>query len=434
MFKASHRTFSTLLASTAMILLAGVSGTAHADHSVVNAEFCVDATHFRFVVDVDEPFNVDDPGTLVLRIGADSVQLEAGPTSSEVIGVNFVRDTGSLPGSPAFGPEVTLFTNGAAPRDRWVNEDPITDFTITSFGAASSGAFRIEGSVPRGEDSFFPGDFLKDIALRIVGAPAGHDPAIDTNMHLSDIPIDACDNQIGEHVDIGFGVILGTGLIIEDGASIGDFSVIGDQVFIGLDAVIGSETELGKGAQIARDVIIGNRVQGLTILNTIFHPVVIDKGATVGNDTLLEGTEIGTGAIVGSEVIARSYVDPVTHDISVVTIERKAEVGDGATLDFGTVVGRGVMLGDGVSTTTVINHIFHPVTFDKGATVGANSSFGGGTSVKPQASVGVGVMVGEEVFIGPKAVVNDGVEIGDDAFIGPGAIVDQDVPPGAVVN
>ena len=210
-----------------------------------------------------------------------------------------------------------------------MNEAPIIDFAITPFGGAGSGEFRIEGSVPHGTEPFSAGDTLADIALRIVGAAGG-------DTHLSNIPIDSCDNQIGENVTLGTGIVFGTGIIIEDFATIGNNVVLGDDVFIGLNAIIGNDTELGDGAQIARDVVIGDRVRGLTILNTVFHPVVIDKGATVGDDTVLEATEIGAGAIVGSGVIARSSFHPVTHDISVVTIERKATVGDGADLAHGT--------------------------------------------------------------------------------------------------
>ncbi len=50
MFKTSRLTYSSLLAATAMILIAGASGTAKADAMIANAEFCVDATDFRFTV------------------------------------------------------------------------------------------------------------------------------------------------------------------------------------------------------------------------------------------------------------------------------------------------------------------------------------------------------------------------------------------------
>ena len=70
-----------------------------------------------------------------------------------------------------------------------------------------------------------------------------------------------------------------------------------------------------------------------------------------------------------------------------------------------------MVLGNGVGTTTIINSVFHPVTFDQNATVGDGSQFGGGTNVKPQASVGMGVTTGEHVFIGTKATVNDGKSI-----------------------
>ncbi len=345
---------------------------------------------------------------MVLRIGADA-PVFASP-DLERITVNFDLNTGTV----TLGP---LVENFGAPPDRWLNEDPINDFTLTSFGG---GAYRIEGSVPHGTEPFVAGDFINQVLQREVNS---HLNPSQVDFVLSGVPIDACDNQIGENVSIGFGVTLGSGLIIENGASIGDFSVIGDQVFIGLDAVIGNNTELGDGAQIARDVVIGDRVQGLTAINTVFHPVVIDKGATVGDDTLLEATEIGAGAMVGSGVIARSFVDPVTHDISVVTIERKATVGDGADLDFGTFVGRGVILGDGVSTTTVINHVFHPVTFDKGATVGANSSFGGNTVVEMKASIGTGAIVGEDVVIEKHAIVGNDVTLLDGAIVPKGAVV-----------
>ncbi len=66
MFKISRLTVSYLFASVALIALAGASGTAHACHSIVNAEFCVDATHFRFMVDLNEPEYEDEVVTLAL--------------------------------------------------------------------------------------------------------------------------------------------------------------------------------------------------------------------------------------------------------------------------------------------------------------------------------------------------------------------------------
>jgi len=280
---------------------------------------------------------------------------------------------------------------------------------------------RIEGSVPHGIQRFEAGDTVAGVSFLLIlnGSPRG-DISPDA---LLNVPVDACDNQVSDTATLGTGVVLGIGVIIEDFATIGNNVVLGNQVFVGRNAVIGNDTVFGNGAQIARDVIVGDRVQGLTVINTIFHPVVIDKGATVGNDTILEATEIGAGAIVGSNVMALSRVDPVTHEISVVTIGKKATFGDDSTLDFGTVVGRGAVLGDGVGTTSVLNGIWNPVIFDKGVTVGADSKFLGHTEVEMKASIGIGTTVGKNVVIGKRAVVGDLVTIADGVIVPKGAVV-----------
>ncbi len=292
MFKTSHRTFSSLLASTAMILLAGVSGTAKADAIIANAEFCVDATDFRFLVDVSEPQIGTNGHTnmgMFFRIGADA-PVFASP-DLQWIAVSFDLETEAI----TYGPVVETF---GRPLKRWLNEDPIVDFMLTQ---SVPGDFRIEGSVPHGPRPFVAGDTINSVVLREAAFSHGT-----KDTFLTGVPIDACDNQISDTATLGDEVVLGTGIIIEDFVDIGDNVVLGDQVFIGRNAIIGDGTVLGDGAQIARDVVIGDRVQGLTILNTIFHPVVIDKGARVGDDTVLEATEIGAGAIVGNGVIARS--------------------------------------------------------------------------------------------------------------------------------
>ena len=173
MFKISRLFVSSLLAPVALIAFVGASGTANAGGTVVNADFCVDATHFRFMVDVTEPFN---PAILVVQIGADFDPFNAddvpSPAPTEIIAVNFDQ-TGTLVTTlfPSVVPSVASINVGSPP-DRWANESPINDFTLTSFGA---GEWRFEGSVPHGTQPITAGDTVAGTALVTrYGPPPGH--------------------------------------------------------------------------------------------------------------------------------------------------------------------------------------------------------------------------------------------------------------------
>ena len=452
MFKISRLTVSSLLASVALIALAGPSGTAHANHSVVGADFCVDATHFRFMVDLNEPDNEDAVVTLVLGIGADSDGLPSPPTAStEVIGVNFFRDEGEIPGFPPRPPEVESEPVVGAPLNRWM-VGLIDDFTITTFGAGS-GEFRIEGSVPNGAQPFTAGDTLADIGFEVFDPLVAHD-TMTAVAHLSNIPIGACDNQIGENVTLGFGILLGNGIVIEDGAIIGDFTEISDEVFIGENVVIGPNSFLDIQTEIDDDAILGAGCMVKSLINTVFHPATVAKEAQIGdNCDLAGGTDIGRGVMIGENFeTASKFTDAAHTDLSIVTVSRGATIHDGVFLDHGTGVARAVVLGDGVSTTTILNTIFVPVVFEQNANVGAGSTLEGGTIVGSGVVLGDNVTtltdtfpvhfvifdrnttVGEGSEFKSGTVVEQGVQIGAFAIVGENVLIEKDAIIGNCVT
>jgi UDP-3-O-[3-hydroxymyristoyl] glucosamine N-acyltransferase len=469
MFTTSRRTISSLLAPVALIALIGTTGVAKGDANIDNAEFCVDATHFRFTVNVSEPNIGDADHTavgMVFRVGADAPVF--GVPVVERIAVNFDLDTGAI----TLGPLVETF--GAA-LDRWLNEDPITDFTLTSFGG---GAYRIEGSVPNGTQPFVAGDTINQVVQRELNSHLGAQDAI-----LSGVPIDACDNQIGQNVTFGVGVILGTGIIIEDGASIGDFTEIRDDVFIGENVFIGANSLLDIKTEVDDNAILGAGCMVKTVINYIFHPATVAKEAQVGaHCDLAGGTEVGRGAMIGEDfTTASQFIDEAHTDLRAVTIGKGATIGDSDFLDFGTEVSKGVVLGDNVTTfsgTCGITSECFPtrwVTFDQNAVVGDNvfldvgtevgrgveigdgvttmsgectattdcfptrwlqnstigdfSEFDSGTVVEQDASVGEYTMVGKDVVIEMDAKVGNFVTLGDGVVVPKGS----EVPDGTVL-
>jgi len=405
----------------AALILSMAAGTAYAAASVLSAEFCVDANNLRFMVDIEEPDNPAPITEIRFGIGADVDPFNEDDIGDETerIAYNFDRNTGLAASVFPFGPAALSDDVNLAP-DRWT-DGPISDFTVTPLGGLGSGLFLIEGSVLHGSARFNEGDTIAGVAfilgLGAGGTPSGGPPA------LRDIPVTACNNQVSDSATLGTGVILGVGVVIEDHAIIGNNVVLSNQVFVGRNTIIGADTVLETGAQVARDVIIGERVTGTSVINTVFHPVIFDKGARVGDDSYLEGgTEVGAGAVLGSRVITRSFIDHADTN-SVVLIEKNATVGNDVFLDHGTFVGRGVVLGDNVSATTLINGIFSPVLFYKGASAGADSVFDGATVVEMKASVGTDTMVGNHVTIGKNAEVGNNVTLADGVIVEKGTVV-----------
>ena len=448
MFKLGCLAVLSLLVPATLIALVGSSGVAKADAIIENAEFCVDATHFRFRADVSEPLIGDANHTtvsMVFRIGADAPVFGGAPL--ERIAVNFDLDTGAV----TLGPLVETF---GAPLDRWQNKNPFNDFSVTPIGGLGSGDFRIEGSVPNGTQAFVAGDSVNQVLQREVSSHVGQVDAV-----LSNVSIISCDNQIGDNVTFGVGVTLGWGVVIEDGATIGDFTEIRDEVFIGENVIIGPNSLLDTKTEVDDEAVLGAGCMVKTTINHIFHPATVAKEAEIGAGCdLAGGTEVGRNVKIGENFTTTSiFLNEVEHTaLSAPTIKRGAEIGDYVSLDHGTVVAKGVVLGDFVTAASGVcgevsdclpkhysggvcgetSDCFpkHYVTFERNATVGDNSTFGVGTTVKTQASVGLNADVGEGVFIGAKAVVEDNITIGDGAFIGPGVVVDTNVPAGEALH
>ncbi len=151
----------------------------------------------------------------------------------------------------------------------------------------------------------------------------------------------------------------------------------------------------------------------------------IADGATIGPDTTLTDTTVGTGATVirahGQEAVIGANVN----------------VGPFAYMRPGTVLGDGAKLGTFVETKnaalgrgTKVPHL----TYVGDATIGENTNIGVSSVFvnydgvnKHHTTVGSNVRTGSDtMFIAP-------VTIGDGVYSGAGTVIKEDVPPGALV-
>ncbi|WP_187365172.1 NeuD/PglB/VioB family sugar acetyltransferase [Cellulosimicrobium cellulans] len=122
--------------------------------------------------------------------------------------------------------------------------------------------------------------------------------------------------------------------------------------------------------------------------------------------------------------LARGAVDlgldlvPLVADSA--QVARTAQVGAGAALLRGAVLGAYARLGEGAIVNT-------------GATVDHDCTIGDYAHVAPGAHLAGTVTIGAHALVGVGASIRPGITVGDGAVVGAGAVVVRDVPAGATV-
>jgi bifunctional UDP-N-acetylglucosamine pyrophosphorylase/glucosamine-1-phosphate N-acetyltransferase len=200
-------------------------------------------------------------------------------------------------------------------------------------------------------------------------------------------------------------------------------------------------------SEIQRRIIEHHMREGVTFRNPA--TVVIDSSVTIGNDTVIypfvtiEGeTTIGSGCVidpgvhlmnvrVGSDVHLKTGT--VAEDS---TIDDDATVGPYAHLRPGSVLGRGVKVGNFVETKKA--------TFGEGAKashlsyigdaeIGAGVNIGAGTITCNYDGVNKHKTILEDgVFIGSDTQLVAPVRVGKGAYVGAGSTITKDVPADAL--
>jgi UDP-perosamine 4-acetyltransferase len=115
------------------------------------------------------------------------------------------------------------------------------------------------------------------------------------------------------------------------------------------------------------------------------------------------------------EKIVRSGLRPISAIHPNSTVSSSAEIGSGATVTAGAVVGPNAHLG----TNVIVN---------SGAVVEHDCQIGDHVHIAPGVTLSGGVHVGAGSHIGVGATVIQGVHIGNEAIVGAGAVVIRDVP------
>ncbi len=184
------------------------------------------------------------------------------------------------------------------------------------------------------------------------------------------------------------------------------------------DIKIHQDATIGKGSSIGNETIIHKSILGT---------VKIGNGCIIGNYSLLED-----GVVIGDETKIWHF----THIRNDVTIGKRCILGNYIYIDSGVSIG---------DETKIQNYvpIYHGVELEEGVFLGPNSLTT--NDMVPRARTEAGGIKGErdwqvssiyisrDVSIGAGAVIRPGVKIGEKALIGAGAVVIKDVPPGAVV-
>ncbi len=175
----------------------------------------------------------------------------------------------------------------------------------------------------------------------------------------------------------------------------------------------------------------------------------LDWGVDLAPDVTLEPnvilrgrTTVGTGSVIGagSQLIDATVGERATVWASIVessVIEDEASVGPFSHLRPGTVVGRGVEVGNFAelkNTRLGAGSKQHHVSYLGDATIGERVNVGAGTITanydgtrKHPTTVGAGAFLGvDTMLVAP-------IEVGEGARTGAGAVVTHDVPPGTLV-
>jgi bifunctional UDP-N-acetylglucosamine pyrophosphorylase/glucosamine-1-phosphate N-acetyltransferase len=166
--------------------------------------------------------------------------------------------------------------------------------------------------------------------------------------------------------------------------------------------------------------------------DTVVEPDVSLLGSTrVGRDCVLEQGVRLVDAVVGDGAVVHAY-----SVVERAQIGEACSVGPMARLREGTVLGRGVKIGNFVETKKAV--------FGDGAKA-SHLSYLGDAHIGAKANIGAGTItcnydgvnkfethVGAGAFIGSDSQLVAPVRVGDGAYVGAGTTVTHDVPPGAL--
>lgn len=183
-------------------------------------------------------------------------------------------------------------------------------------------------------------------------------------------------------------------------------SVLDSNVYIDSDVEIGMDTTVSPNCYIFGKTVIGKRV--FVGPNTIIRNCIIHDDVVVDGFTVLEDTEIMTGARVGP--FSRLRLNTV--------VEANASVGNFVEV-------KNSRLGK----HSKANHL----TYLGDARIGENVNIGAGTitcnydGVKKHRTI-----IEDNVFVGSNTELVAPVSIGKEAFIGAGSTITKDVPEGAL--
>ncbi len=143
------------------------------------------------------------------------------------------------------------------------------------------------------------------------------------------------DTEIGRDVTIFPNVVFGKGVKIADGVEVRSFCDIED-VTIGEGATIGPFARIRGGAQLGKDVHLGNFVE---VKKSILH-----DGVKAGHLSYLGDAEIGSKTNVGAGAITCNY-DGVNKSKTI--IGANAFIGSNASLVAPVTIGDGAYVGSG---------------------------------------------------------------------------------------
>lgn len=139
----------------------------------------------------------------------------------------------------------------------------------------------------------------------------------------------SADTKIGRDVSIAPNVFFGTGVTIADNVEIRSFCHI-DQAEVAAGAIIGPFARLRPGAQLEKDVHIGNFVE--------IKAALVEEGAKVNHLTYIGDARIGPKANIGAGTITCNY-DGFFKD--------KTDIGAGAFIGSNSALVAPVKIGDG---------------------------------------------------------------------------------------
>ena len=137
------------------------------------------------------------------------------------------------------------------------------------------------------------------------------------------------DTKFGNDVTVEPNVVFGPGVTVEDGATIHSFSHL-EGARIGKGASVGPFARLRTGADLGKDVQIGNFVE--------VKEAKIEAGAKAKHLSYIGNARVGAGANIGAGTITCNY-DGVAKHIT--------DIGQGAFIGSNSALVGPVKLGDG---------------------------------------------------------------------------------------